>query len=98
VLGRAEVRNTFQISRLGTIAGCYVIDGKISRTSAGIRVIRDNVVVYDSKISSLKRFKDDVKEVQSGYECGIMVENFNDIKAGDILENYVREEVAAKFE
>lgn len=98
VLGRAEVRSLFQISRLGTIAGCYVIDGKIARSSAGIRVIRDNIVIYDSKISSLKRFKDDVKEVQSGYECGIMVENFNDIKVGDILENYVREEVAAKFE
>jgi translation initiation factor IF-2 len=98
VLGRAEVRSLFQISRIGTIAGCYVIDGKIARASAGIRVIRDNVVIYDSKISSLKRFKDDVKEVQSGYECGIMVENFNDIKVGDILENYVREEVATKFE
>jgi translation initiation factor IF-2 len=98
VLGRAEVRSLFQISRLGTIAGCYVIDGKIARSSVGIRVIRDNVVIYDSKISSLKRFKEDVKEVQSGYECGIMVENFNDMKVGDILENYVREEVAAKFE
>lgn len=98
VLGRAEVRSLFQISRIGTIAGCYVIDGKIARSSAGIRVIRDNVVIYDSKISSLKRFKDDVKEVLSGYECGIMVENFNDIKVGDILENYIIEEVAAKFE
>ena len=98
VLGRAEVRSLFQISRLGTIAGCYVIDGKIARASAGIRVIRDNIVIYDSKISSLKRFKDDVKEVQTGYECGIMVENFNDMKVGDILENYIREEVATKFE
>ncbi len=98
VLGRAEVRSLFQISRIGTIAGCYVIDGKIARSSAGIRIIRDNIVIYDSKISSLKRFKDDVKEVQSGYECGIMIENFNDMKVGDILENYVREEVATKFE
>jgi len=98
ILGRAEVRSLFQISRIGTIAGCYVLDGKIARSSAGIRVIRDNVVVYDSKISSLKRFKDDVKEVLTGYECGIMVENFNDIKVGDILENYIREEVATKFE
>ncbi|MEW6600468.1 MAG: translation initiation factor IF-2, partial [Nitrospirota bacterium] len=89
ILGRAEVRNTFQISRIGTVAGCYVIDGKIARTSAGIRVIRDNIVIYESKISSLKRFKDDVKEVMSGYECGIMIENFNDIKVGDIFENYI---------
>jgi translation initiation factor IF-2 len=98
VLGRAEVRNLFTVSRLGTIAGCYVIDGKISRSSAGIRVIRDNVVIYESGIASLKRFKEDVKEVQTGFECGIMVENFNDVKTGDILENYVKEEVAAKFE
>lgn len=98
VLGRAEVRNLFTISRLGTIAGCYVLDGKISRASAGIRVLRDNVVIYTSKISSLKRFKEDAKEVQSGFECGIMIENFNDLKVGDILENYIMEEVAAKFE
>ncbi len=75
-----------------------MLDGKISRASFGIRVIRDNVVIYDSKISSLKRFKDDVKEVQSGFECGIMIENFNDIKTGDVLENYVKEEVATKLE
>lgn len=98
VIGRAEVRSLFHISRLGTVAGCYVIDGKIARSSAGIRVIRDNIVIYDSKISSLKRFKEDAKEVQTGFECGIMVENFNDLKTGDILENYVKEEVAAKFE
>ncbi len=98
VLGRAEVRNIFSISRLGTIAGCHVQDGKISRSSAGIRVIRDNVVIYESKISSLKRFKEDAKEVLSGFECGIMVENFNDLKVGDILENYIKEEVAAKLE
>jgi translation initiation factor IF-2 len=97
VLGRAEVRDIFTISRMGTIAGCYVIEGKMSRSSEGIRVIRDNVVIYESKISSLKRFKEDAKEVQTGFECGIMVENFNDIKTGDILENYVKEEVAAKF-
>ena len=98
VLGRAEVRELFHVSRIGTIAGCYVLDGKISRSSAGIRVIRDNVVIYDSKISSLKRFKEDAKEVLTGFECGIMVENFNDIKVGDILENYVKEEVATKLE
>lgn len=98
VIGRAEVRDLFHISRIGTIAGCHVLDGKISRASAGIRVIRDSVVVYESRISSLKRFKEDAKEVLAGFECGIMVENFNDLKAGDILENYIKETVATKFE
>ncbi|HAK88457.1 MAG TPA: translation initiation factor IF-2 [Nitrospiraceae bacterium] len=97
VLGRAEVRNTFQVSRLGTIAGCYVIDGSISRASDGIRIIRDNIVVYEGKIGSLKRFKEDVRDVQTGYECGIMIENFNDIKVGDIFENYVIEKIATKL-
>jgi translation initiation factor IF-2 len=98
ILGRVEVRQLFSISRVGTIAGCYVLDGTVSRASSGIRVIRDNVVVYDGKIATLKRFKDDVKEVQAGYECGILIENFNDIKIGDILENYLMEEVATKLE
>jgi translation initiation factor IF-2 len=98
VIGRAEVRNLFHISRIGTVAGCYVTDGKISRASSGVRVIRDNVVIYESKLSSLKRFKEDVRDVQTGFECGIMVENFNDLKVGDIIENYVKEEVAAKLE
>lgn len=97
ILGRAEVRQTFQVSRLGTIAGCYVVDGVISRASDGIRVIRDNIVIYEGKIASLKRFKEDVKEAQTGYECGIMIENFNDIKVGDILENYIIEKIAAKL-
>jgi translation initiation factor IF-2 len=97
VLGRAEVRQTFQVSRMGTIAGCYVLDGMISRSSDGIRIIRDNIVVYEGKISSLKRFKDDVREVQAGYECGIMIENYNDIKVGDIFENYIIEKVATKL-
>ncbi|MEW6107805.1 MAG: translation initiation factor IF-2 [Nitrospirota bacterium] len=97
VLGRAEVRQVFPVSRLGNIAGSYVIDGYISRSSDGIRVLRDNIVIYDGKIASLKRFKDDVKEVQSGYECGIIIENFNDIKVGDILENYIIEKIAAKL-
>jgi translation initiation factor IF-2 len=96
-LGRAEVRQLFPISRVGTIAGCYVLDGSIIRSSDGIRVIRDNIVVYDGKIASLKRFKEDVREVQVGYECGIMIENFNDIKVGDIFENYIIEKVAAKL-
>ena len=98
IIGRAEVRSLFHVSRLGTVAGCYVLDGKITRANSNIRVIRDNVVVYESRISSLKRFKEDAKEVQAGFECGVMIENFNDLKVGDILENHVKEEVAAKFE
>ncbi len=97
ILGRAEARQTFQVSRLGTIAGCYVIDGLISRSSDGVRIIRDSIVIYEGKISSLKRFKEDVREVQTGYECGIMIENFNDIKVGDILENYAIEKIAGKL-
>lgn len=97
VLGRAEVRQTFSVSKLGTIAGCYVLDGMISRASEGVRVIRDNIVVYEGKLDSLKRFKEDVKEVQTGYECGIMIANFNDLKLGDILENYIIEKIAAKL-
>ncbi|MCX8029961.1 MAG: translation initiation factor IF-2 [Thermodesulfovibrionales bacterium] len=97
VLGRAEVRQIFQTSRFGTIAGCYVLEGTISRASDGIRVIRDNIVIHEGKISSLKRFKDDVREVQSGYECGLTIENFNDIKIGDILEDYIIEKIAAKL-
>ena len=97
ILGRAEVRNTFLISRMGTVAGCYVLDGYMSRSSDGVRIIRDNIVVYEGKISSLKRFKEDAKEVQTGYECGIMIENFNDLKVGDIIENYIIEKIAAKL-
>jgi translation initiation factor IF-2 len=90
--GRAEVRETFSVPKAGLVAGCGVLDGKISR-SAGIRVLRDGIVVYEGKIGSLRRFKDDVKEVATGYECGIGVENFNDIKKGDILETFVQVEV-----
>ena len=97
ILGRAEVRQTFQVSRIGTIAGCYVIDGTVSRASDGVRLIRDNIVIYEGKLSSLKRFKDDVREVQTGYECGITIENYNDMKVGDIIENYVIEKVAGKL-
>ncbi|MBL7048235.1 MAG: translation initiation factor IF-2 [Nitrospira sp.] len=98
VLGHAEVRSIFTVSRIGTIAGCYVTDGKISKASFGVRVIRDSVVIYESKLSSLKRFKEDAKEVLTGFECGIMVENFNDLKEGDVIENYIKEEVAGKLE
>ncbi len=94
VIGTADVRETFQVPKVGMIAGCAVIDGKIER-HARVRVLRDGVVVYTGNIASLKRFKDDVKEVQSGYECGIGVENFNDIKVGDQLEAFVMDEVEA---
>jgi translation initiation factor IF-2 len=97
VLGRAEVRKAYFASRLGTIAGCMVVDGTVNRNCDGVRVIRDNVVVFEGKLASVKRFKEDVREVQAGYECGIMVENFNDIKVGDIIENFVVEKVAGKL-
>jgi translation initiation factor IF-2 len=96
-LGRAEVRQVFMIPRAGAVAGSYVSQGVITRASSGIRVVRDGVVVYQGKLGSLRRFKDDVREVQSGYECGIGVENFNDIKVGDILEAFSIEKVAAKL-
>ena len=82
---------------MGTISGCYVTDGTISRTNTKVRVVRDQVVMYEGKIGSLRRFKDDAKEVQQGYECGIGVENFNDMKLGDVLEAYVLEESATKL-
>ena len=94
VIGTAEVRETFHVPKVGTIAGCAVVDGRIER-NAGVRVLRDGVVIYTGTISSLKRFKDDVKEVLTGYECGIGVENFNDIKVGDTLEAFIMEEVEA---
>jgi translation initiation factor IF-2 len=97
VLGRAEVRQVFTVSKAGTIAGSYVIDGTITRASAGVRVIRDSVVVYQGRLGSLRRFKDDVREVQQGYECGIGVENFSDIKTGDIIEAYAIDKIAAKL-
>ncbi|WP_445666007.1 translation initiation factor IF-2 [Fodinibius sp. AD559] len=85
--GNAEVREIFKVSSVGTIAGCYVTDGKINRNNP-VRVVRDGVVIYDGEIDALKRFKDDVKEVKSGYECGISIVNYNDIKVGDVIENY----------
>lgn len=92
VIGTAEIRQTFKVSNVGTIAGSYVLTGKVAR-NAGIRVIRDNIVVHDGKLVSLKRFKDDVKEVDKGYECGLQIDGFNDIKEGDQLEVYVMEQV-----
>ena len=92
IIGNAEVRQTFKISNVGTIAGAYVLDGKLER-NAGVRVLRDNVVIHDGKLASLKRFKDDAKEVSKGYECGIQIEKYNDIKEGDIIEAYIMEEI-----
>jgi translation initiation factor IF-2 len=93
VTGQAEVRDTFKISKVGTIAGCYVTDGTINRSSL-VRVIRNGIVVYEGKLASLKRFKDDVKDVRQGYECGIMIEKFNDIKEGDIIEASIEREAS----
>ncbi len=95
ILGTAEVRLTYKISNIGTVAGCYVLNGKIVRNS-GVRIIRDGIVIFESQLSSLKRFKDDVKEVATGYECGITIEKFNDIKDGDLIEAYTMEEVKPK--
>ena len=92
IIGNAEVRQTFKVSNVGTIAGCYVTDGKIARNSI-VRVIRDNVVLHEGKLVSLKRFKDDVKEVAYGYECGVQIENYNDIVEGDVIEAHVMEEI-----
>ncbi len=87
-----EVRQTFKVSKVGTIAGCYVTDGKITRDS-GIRIIRNSVVIFEGEIDTLKRYKDDAKEVSQGYECGITIKNYNDIKEGDIIEAFIMEEV-----
>ena len=92
VIGKAEVRQTFKVSGVGTIAGAYVLEGKIER-NAGVRVIRDDIVIHNGKLCSLKRFKDDVKEVAKGYECGMQLENYNDIKEGDVIEVFVMEQV-----
>lgn len=95
VIGQAEVRQVFKVSKVGTIAGCYVTDGKITRDS-GVRLIRDGIVVFEGQLDTLKRFKDDVKEVATNYECGITIEKYNDIKEGDVIEAYVMEEIKRK--
>jgi translation initiation factor IF-2 len=97
VMGRAEVRNVFSVPKVGTIAGCFVADGKIQRSNQA-RLIRDGKIVYEGKIGSLKRFKDDAREVATGFECGIGIENFNDVKVGDVIEAFVKEEVARSLE
>jgi len=96
VQGRAEVRETFRIVKVGTVAGCYVTDGKIPR-SASVKLVRDGVVVYDGKIASLKRFKDDAKEVTAGMECGLGIEGYNDIRTGDVIEAYITEQIERKL-
>jgi translation initiation factor IF-2 len=93
ITGSAEIRETFKISKVGTIAGCFVTDGTIKRTNK-VRLIRDGVVIYTGHLGSLKRFKDDVKEVNRGFECGLNIDRFNDIKVGDIVEAF--EEVSVK--
>ena len=97
ILGRAEIREVFQVPKVGNIAGCYVSEGKIERGRL-LRLIRDGVVLYEGKNSSLRRFKDDVKEVQNGFECGIGIEKYNDIKTGDIIECYYLEEIRPELE
>jgi translation initiation factor IF-2 len=93
VIGTVEIRQVFVISKVGTIAGCYVLDGVIKR-NAGVRVIRNNVVIHQGELDSLKRFKDDVKEVKANFECGLSLKNFNDIQVGDQLEVFEVVEVA----
>ena len=92
VIGHAEVRQTFKVSGVGTIAGCYVTDGKVQR-AAQVRIVRDNIVIHEGVLSTLRRFKDDAKEVSSGYECGMSFEKYNDIKEGDVIEAFVMEEI-----
>lgn len=97
ILGNAEVREIFKVPKVGTVAGCYVSEGRIHRNDK-VRLLRDAIVIYNGKLSSLKRFKDDVREVQSGYECGMGIENYNDIKVGDIIESYEIVETKRKLE
>ena len=97
VVGRAEVREIFRVPKVGVVVGCYVADGKVER-AAKVRLLREGVVVYDGKVASLRRFKEDVKEVTSGYECGIGIENYNDIKVGDVIEVYQLYQVKAELE
>jgi len=96
IIGRADIKEIFHVSKVGTVGGCYVTDGKVER-GANVRLLRDDVVIFDGKISSLKRFKDDVKDVSSGFECGVGLENYNDIKPGDVLEVYTLEETKAEL-
>ncbi len=96
IICNIEIREIFKISKVGTIAGCMVLDGKLQRNTR-IRVIRDGIVIYTGKLGSLRRFKDDVKEVMAGQDCGLNIESFNDIRVGDIVEGYEEYEVKAKL-
>jgi translation initiation factor IF-2 len=95
VVGQAEVRQLFRVPKVGTVAGCYVVDGKAART-AQVRLVRDNVVIYTGRVGSLRRFKDDASEVKQGYECGIGIADFNDVKERDVIEFFVVERIAAE--
>ncbi|HQG39293.1 MAG TPA: translation initiation factor IF-2, partial [Spirochaetales bacterium] len=95
-LGTVEIRTIFKVPKVGTIGGCYVVSGIIKRT-ANVRLIRDGIVIYDGKLASLKRFKDDAKEVAAGFECGLSLENWNDLKEGDMLEVYEIQEISRKL-
>ena len=95
ITGQAIVRETYTVSKLGTIAGSYVLEGVVKRSSS-VRLIRDNIVIYEGELASLKRFKDDAKEVKLGFECGIMIEGYNDIKVDDIIEAYEMVEIKRK--
>jgi len=97
VVARVEVRETFSIPKVGTIAGCMVTEGKVTRNALA-RLVRDQVIVHDGRVDSLRRFKNDAREVQAGYECGVGLESFNDIKVGDIVEVYEKEEVAVRLD
>ena len=93
LLGHAEVRLTYKVSGVGTVAGCYVQDGKLQRKDCQVRLVRDGIVIHEGVLASLQRFKDSVKEVQAGYECGLSIEKFNDIKEGDIVEAFTMEQI-----
>ncbi len=94
--GKAEIREIYKISGVGTVCGCYVIDGKIFR-NCKVRIVRDSIIIHEGEIAALKRFKDDVKEVNTGYECGISIVNYNDLKEGDIIEAYITKEIQRKL-
>ena len=92
IIGHAEVRETYKVSKVGTVCGCYCTDGKIQR-GCEVRVLRDNIVIHEGELASLRRFKDDVREVAQGYECGMQIEKFNDVKVGDVIECFVMEQI-----
>ena len=93
LLGHAEVRQTYKVSGVGTVAGCYVLDGKMQRKDCQVRLVRDGIVIHEGVLASLQRFKDSVKEVAAGYECGLSIEKFNDIKEGDVVEAFTMEQI-----